>query len=148
MDLVNACVADIPDVYFGLHFCRGNHTSQWISQGGYDAMAATFSRVPDYDALLLEYDTDRAGGFEPLREVPADKVVVLGLVSSKENTLEDRDAVVRRIDEAANFFPREQLALSTQCGFASVLEGNDLTEDMQEAKLQLVADLARTAWAA
>jgi 5-methyltetrahydropteroyltriglutamate--homocysteine methyltransferase len=147
MDLVNACVAGIPDVYFGLHFCRGNHSSQWISQGPYDAMAATFSRVPDYDALLLEYESERAGGFEPLREVPDDKVVVLGLVSSKEDSLEDAEAIVRRIDEAAQFFPRDQLALSTQCGFASVLEGNNLSEDMQEAKLQLISDVARSAWA-
>jgi 5-methyltetrahydropteroyltriglutamate--homocysteine methyltransferase len=147
MELVDSVVRDIPGVYFGLHFCRGNHTSQWISQGGYERMAATFSRVPSFDALLLEYDTDRAGGFEPLREVPGDKVVVLGLLSSKTDTIEDRDAVVRRIDEAGEFFARDQLALSTQCGFASVADGNNISEDAQAAKLRLISDIAKTAWA-
>jgi 5-methyltetrahydropteroyltriglutamate--homocysteine methyltransferase len=144
--LVDAMVADIPGVHFGLHFCRGNHASKWLSQGGYEAMAACFGRIPHYDALLLEYDTDRAGGFEPLREVPDDKVVVLGLISTKNDVVEDADAVLGRIEEAAGFFPRDQLALSTQCGFASAVHGNALSEDTQEAKLRLVARVAERAW--
>jgi 5-methyltetrahydropteroyltriglutamate--homocysteine methyltransferase len=146
MDLIEATVADIPGVTFGIHFCRGNYAGHWISSGGYGAMSPAFSRIPSYDTLLLEYDSDRAGDFEPLRAVPDDKVVVLGLISTKNATLESAEAVEQRIDEAAAIFPREQLAISTQCGFASEQVGNPITEDTQEAKLQLVVDIARRAW--
>lgn len=146
MALIEAVAADIPGVYFGIHFCRGNYTGHWMSSGGYGAIASAFSQIPSYDALLLEYDSDRAGDFEPLRSVPDDKVVVLGLVSTKTGELEAADVVSQRVGEAAQVFPREQLALSTQCGFASEVAGNPLTEDQQEAKLQLVADVARATW--
>jgi 5-methyltetrahydropteroyltriglutamate--homocysteine methyltransferase len=146
MELIEATVADIPGVHFGIHFCRGNYAGHWISSGGYAALAPAFSRIPSYDALLLEYDSDRAGDFSPLSAVPDDKVVVLGLISTKDASLEDADTVERRIDEAARVFPREQLALSTQCGFASEVTGNPVGEDMQEAKLHLVADVARRVW--
>jgi 5-methyltetrahydropteroyltriglutamate--homocysteine methyltransferase len=144
--LVDAVVADTPGVEFGLHFCRGNHASKWLSQGGYDAMAEAFGRVPSFDRLLLEYDSERAGGFEPLAQVPHEKAVVLGLVSSKTPDLEDADALLARIDAAAQLFPRERLAVSTQCGFASEVHGNLLSRDAQEAKLRLVADVAERAW--
>jgi 5-methyltetrahydropteroyltriglutamate--homocysteine methyltransferase len=144
--LVDAVAAETPGVCFGLHFCRGNHQSKWLSTGGYAAMSEVFGRVPHFDRLLLEYDTDRAGSFEPLRDVPDDKVVVLGLVSTKVDTLEDPEVVLSRIDEAAQYFPREHLALSTQCGFASSVPGNNLTEEDQEAKLLLVTEVAERAW--
>jgi 5-methyltetrahydropteroyltriglutamate--homocysteine methyltransferase len=146
MDLIEATVADIPGVYFGIHFCRGNYAGHWISSGGYAAISSAFSRIPSFNALLLEYDSDRAGDFEPLREIPDDKVVVLGLVSTKDGSLEDPSAVEQRIDEAARVFPHEQLAISTQCGFASEVGGNPIGEDAQEAKLELVADVARRVW--
>ncbi|MCW3002893.1 MAG: hypothetical protein JWQ20_2191 [Conexibacter sp.] len=145
--LADAVVAGIPGVEFGLHFCRGNHASKWLSRGGYEPMAEAFAHAPSFDRLLLEFDTDRAGGFEPLRSVPHDKVVVLGLVSSKTPGLEDVDALLARVDGAAEVFPRERLAVSTQCGFASAVEGNALSADEQQAKLRLVAEVADRAWA-
>ena len=147
IDLMNA-VADVPGVTFGLHLCKGNYLSKWISAGGYESIAeAVFKRATNYDVFLLEYDDERSGSFEPLAQVPDDKVVVLGLISSKTTDLEPVEQVVARINEAARFFPREQLALSTQCGFASVSVGaNLITEDTQEAKLHLVADIAHEVW--
>jgi len=130
----------------GIHLCRGNNRSQWYAEGGYDPLAETLFDRLNVDLFLLEYDTDRAGTFEPLRFVPSNKGVVLGLVSSKLPELESRDWLVRRIEEASRYVPLENLALSPQCGFASTLEGNLLTEDEQWRKLQLVVDTARAVW--
>jgi 5-methyltetrahydropteroyltriglutamate--homocysteine methyltransferase len=129
-----------------LHMCRGNNRSAWRSQGGYDVIAdKAFSQL-HVDRFLLEYDTDRAGGFAPLRFVPDDKMVVLGLISSKDPRLESQDVLRRRIDEAAQYVPLERLALSPQCGFASTAPGNQLTQDEQRRKLELVVDTARKVW--
>ena len=119
MDLLNG-IADLPGVHWGIHFCRGNNDGQWMSAGGYEAISKqAFPRASNYDTLLLEYDDQRSGDFGPLRDVPDDKVVVLGLVSTKTDALESAATLRRRIDEAGEVFPRDQLALSTQCGFAS-----------------------------
>ncbi len=146
MDLINSVAAPIPGVTFGLHFCRGNYKGHWFAQGGYEAISQCFRRATNYNHLLLEYDDARSGGFEPLRDVPDGVNVVLGLVSTKTNTVESVDQVVDRIDEASRYFPRERLAVSTQCGFASVSEGNPISEEVQEAKLHVVAEAARRAW--
>jgi 5-methyltetrahydropteroyltriglutamate--homocysteine methyltransferase len=115
----------------------------WLASGGYDAIAReVFTRVPHFDALALEYDSDRTGGFEPLAQVPEDKVVILGLVSTKSDKLEDKGQIRERIGDAARYFPRDQLALSTQCGFASAASGNPIGWPVQEQKLKLVADIA------
>lgn len=129
-----------------LHMCRGNNRSAWRSQGGYEVMAEKAFSQLNVDRFLLEYDTDRAGGFEPLRFVPKDKMVVLGLISSKDPRLESQDALRRRIDEAARYVPLENLALSPQCGFASTAPGNQLTQDEQRRKLELVVETARQVW--
>ncbi len=130
----------------GLHMCRGNNRSAWRSQGGYDVIAERAFSQLNVDRFLLEYDTDRAGGFAPLRFVPKDKMVVLGLISSKDPQLESQDALRRRIDEAAQYVPLDHLALSPQCGFASTAPGNQLTQDEQRRKLELVVDTARKVW--
>lgn len=135
-----------PGVALGIHLCRGNNRSHWYAEGGYDSIAEKLFGSLNVDRFLLEYDDERSGTFEPLRFVPRGKTVVLGLVSSKIPKLEDRDALARRIDEAAKFVPLENLALSPQCGFASTAEGNLLTEDDQWAKLRLVAETARLVW--
>ncbi|MFI4941681.1 MAG: 5-methyltetrahydropteroyltriglutamate--homocysteine S-methyltransferase [Burkholderiales bacterium] len=144
----NACLeaARRPGVTLAIHLCRGNNRSHWYAEGGYDAIAERlFSRMA-VDRFLLEYDDARSGSFEPLRFVPKGKAVVLGLVSSKLAPLEDPDELARRIDEAARHVPLENLALSPQCGFASTMEGNLLTEDEQWAKLRLVVETARRVW--
>jgi 5-methyltetrahydropteroyltriglutamate--homocysteine methyltransferase len=130
-----------------IHLCRGNNRSQWYAEGGYDPIAEKLFNQLNVDAFLLEYESERAGTFEPLRFVPSDKTVVLGLVSTKLAELETEDQLLRRIDEAAKYVPLDQLALSPQCGFASVLEGNLLTEDQQWRKMELVAKTARRVWA-
>ena len=130
----------------GIHLCRGNNRSQWYTEGGYDPIAEQLFNRLDADVFLLEYDTDRAGTFEPLRFVPRHKGIVLGLISSKVPELESGDALMRRIDEASRYVPLANLALSPQCGFASTFEGNLLTEDDQWRKLQLVIDTARRVW--
>jgi 5-methyltetrahydropteroyltriglutamate--homocysteine methyltransferase len=135
-----------PKVTVGVHFCRGNNRSAWASSGGYDAIAERLFGEVDADRFLLEYDTERAGGFEPLRFVPVGKTVVLGLVSSKTPELESQDELRRRIDEASHFVPLENLALSPQCGFASTAAGNLLTPDDQRRKLELVAETAAAVW--
>jgi 5-methyltetrahydropteroyltriglutamate--homocysteine methyltransferase len=146
VEMVNA-LADASGVTFGLHLCRGNNAGHWLSAGGYEAISKeVFARAARYDVFLLEYDTPRAGSFEPLADLPRDKRVVLGLVSTKSDGIETPDALIARIDEAARFFPREQMALSTQCGFASVMAGNPIAEATQEKKLRLVAETARRAW--
>ena len=126
--------------------CRGNNRSAWHAEGSYEAVAEKAFSQLDVDRFLLEYDTDRAGGFEPLRFMPKDKMVVLGLVSSKLPALEPVDQLRRRIDEAAKYVPIENLALSPQCGFASTYLGNLLTWDEMRAKLELVAETARLVW--
>jgi len=129
-----------------IHLCRGNNRSHWYAEGGYDAIAERLFHELAVDRFLLEYDDERSGTFEPLRLVPKSKTVVLGLVSTKRPELERKQDLLRRIDEAARFIPLEQLAISPQCGFASTMEGNLLTEEEQWAKLQLVVDVAREVW--
>ncbi len=133
-------------VTVGLHMCRGNNRSAWHAEGSYEPIAEkAFNRL-NVDRFLLEYDTDRAGGFEPLRFVPEDKMVVLGLISSKEPALESIDLLKRRVDEATRYVPLERLAISPQCGFASTAPGNLLTWDEQRRKLELVVEAARRIW--
>jgi 5-methyltetrahydropteroyltriglutamate--homocysteine methyltransferase len=145
-DMLNE-LASVPGVTFGLHMCKGNYDSHWISTGGYESVAGRlFPRLSNYDRILLEYENERSGSFEPLKEVPDDKVLVLGLVSSKFDELESADQLISRIDEAARFYPRDQLALSTQCGFASAGPGNAISEDAEEKKLRLIAEVAARAW--
>jgi methionine synthase II (cobalamin-independent) len=139
-------VEGFPGVTFGLHLCRGNQRSMWHREGDYDAIAERlFTELP-HDRFLLEYDSPRAGGFEPLRFVPKGKVIVLGLVSTKVPDLEKLDELKRRIDAAAKFISLDQLAISPQCGFASDVVGNLLTEDDQKRKLELVVETARQVW--
>jgi 5-methyltetrahydropteroyltriglutamate--homocysteine methyltransferase len=128
------------------HICRGNGRSAWHTEGGYDNIAEKVFGGLDVDRFLLEYDSDRAGGFEPLRFVPRGKQVVLGLVTTKLGSLEKQDDLLRRIEEASRYVPTENLALSPQCGFASVEQGNLLSWDDQQRKLELVVDTARKVW--
>ena len=147
IDLINSMVEGISGVRLGIHLCRGNNAGMWMASGGYEFIAkALFERATAFDAFFLEYDDPRSGSFEPLSDVPDDKQVVLGLVSSKSPELEAREELTARIDEAAGFFPREQLGLSTQCGFGSVAFGNPISEADEESKLRLVADTAHAAW--
>ena len=129
-----------------IHFCRGNSRSRWLREGGYDPIAERLFTSLEADRFLLEYDTERAGGFEPLRFVPRGKIVVLGLVTTKQGQLESQDELRQRIDEAAKYVPIENLALSPQCGFASSFSGNLLSLDDQRRKLELVVDTARKVW--
>jgi 5-methyltetrahydropteroyltriglutamate--homocysteine methyltransferase len=133
-------------VTLAMHLCRGNSRSRWRAEGGYDRIAEQIFGGVEVDRFLLEYDSERAGGFEPLRLVPPGKTVVLGLVTTKAGDLERKDDLLRRIDEAARYVPLERLALSPQCGFASVAEGNLLTEDEQWRKLELIVETAREVW--
>ena len=129
-----------------IHLCRGNNQSKWYAEGGYEPIAEALFGTLAVDRFLLEYDTERAGTFEPLRFVPKDKMVVLGLISSKVPELESKDDLLRRIEEASQYFPVENMALSAQCGFASMAAGNLLTEDEQWRKLELVVETARRVW--
>lgn len=146
--LINASLADKPDdLVVTTHVCRGNFRSSWISSGGYEPVAEHLLGGTDYDGYFLEYDTDRAGDFAPLRHLPqGDKTVVLGLLTSKDGAPEDPKTVRDRIEEATTFAPLEQLALSTQCGFASTEDGNELTEAQQWAKVRAVVDIAQDVW--
>ncbi len=135
-----------PGVTRAIHLCRGNNRSNWYASGGYDAIAEKLFTQLDVDRFLLEYDDERSGTFEPLRFVPKGKVVVLGLVSTKVGTLESPDDLMRLIDQATKFVPLESLALSPQCGFASMAEGNVISEDQQWKKMELVRDVARRVW--
>jgi 5-methyltetrahydropteroyltriglutamate--homocysteine methyltransferase len=146
--VINAALEGKPaDMTITTHVCRGNFRSTWISEGGYEPVAETLLGKVNYDGYFLEYDSDRAGGFEPLRFLPkGNKAVVLGLVTSKSGTLEKKDDVKRRIDEAAKFAPLEQFCLSPQCGFASTEEGNVLAEEEQWAKLRMIKELADEVW--
>ncbi len=146
--VINDSLKDKPaDMVITTHVCRGNFRSTWISSGGYEPVAEKMLGACNYDGYFLEYDSDRAGGFEPLRFLPpGDKTVVLGLITTKSGELEDIGATEKRIDEAAAFAPLEQLALSPQCGFASTEEGNNLTEDEQWAKIREVVAIADDVW--
>jgi methionine synthase II (cobalamin-independent) len=142
----NALIRGFPGVTFAVHLCRGNHRSMWSVEGGYDAIAEQLFSDLAVDRILAEYDSPRAGTFEPLRFVPSDKTVVLGLITTKEPELEDAEQIKGRIDEASRFIPLERLALSPQCGFASTLPGNLVTFEDQRAKLELVGSVARDVW--
>jgi 5-methyltetrahydropteroyltriglutamate--homocysteine methyltransferase len=145
--MVNAAISDIPaDMTVGMHLCRGNFQSTFVASGGYEPVAEVLFNDINVYAYFMEYDTDRAGGFEPLRFVPKGKMVVLGIVTSKSGRLESKDDLKRRIDAAAKFIELEQLCLSPQCGFASTEEGNLLTEDEQWAKLSRVVEVAEEVW--
>jgi 5-methyltetrahydropteroyltriglutamate--homocysteine methyltransferase len=135
------------DMTITTHVCRGNFRSTWISSGGYEPVAANMLGKCNYDGYFLEYDSERAGGFEPLRFLPkGNKIIVLGLVTSKSGRLEPREDLKKRIDEAAKIVPLEQLALSPQCGFASTEEGNVLAEEEQWAKLKMIVELSKEVW--
>jgi 5-methyltetrahydropteroyltriglutamate--homocysteine methyltransferase len=144
----NACVASArrPGVTLAIHLCRGNNRSHWYAEGGYDAIAEQLFSSLNVDRFLLEYDDERSGSFEPLRFVPQGKMVVLGLVSSKQPKLENKSDLIRRIEQASRYVPLENLALSPQCGFASTAEGNLLSDADQWAKLKLVVETAREVW--
>jgi len=145
--LINESIKDRPaGMAVGLHLCRGNHESSWIAEGGYEPVAEAMFNEIAVDAFFLEYDTPRAGDFRPLRFVPKGKMVVLGLVTTKKPELEAKDALKRRIDEAAKYVPLDQLALSPQCGFASTLKGNAVTLEDEKAKLRLVVETAEEVW--
>jgi len=146
-DLVNAaCAGRTPGMTISMHLCRGNFRSTWMAQGGYERVADILFNQMGVDAYFMEYDTERAGGFEPLRLLPKGKQVVLGVMTSKTGALESKDQLKRRIDEAAKFAPLDQLCLSPQCGFASTEEGNLLAEDEQWAKLGRCVEVAREVW--
>jgi 5-methyltetrahydropteroyltriglutamate--homocysteine methyltransferase len=144
---INAALAGRPaDLAITTHMCRGNFRSSWAAEGSYDFVAEALFTQLDVDGFFLEYDDERSGGFEPLRFVPPGKQVVLGLVTTKRGALEDKDTLKRRIDEAAQFVPLEQLCLSPQCGFSSTVEGNSLTYDEQVRKLELIVETAAEVW--
>jgi 5-methyltetrahydropteroyltriglutamate--homocysteine methyltransferase len=140
-------MSDIPsDMTITMHLCRGNYKSTFMGAGGYDAEAEVlFDRIKVH-GYFMEYDTERAGGFEPLRLVPKDRKVVLGLVTTKTGELESKDLIKRRLDEATKYISLDQLCLSPQCGFASTEEGNTLTEDQQWAKLRMIVEVAEEVW--
>jgi 5-methyltetrahydropteroyltriglutamate--homocysteine methyltransferase len=144
--IVNAVRRKDPDVTIGMHMCRGNNRSAWMAKGSYEAVAERMFGEVGVDRFLLEYDTERAGGFEPLRFIRPGTTVVLGLISSKVPQLESEDDLLRRIDEASRYVAGDDLALSPQCGFASTARGNILTVDEERRKLELVVSTARKAW--
>ena len=146
-ELINAAIAGRPDdLTVAIHLCRGNYRSTWFAEGGYEPVAEVLFTELDVDAFFLEYDDERSGDFAPLRHVGADRTVVLGLVTSKRPELEPFDDLARRVDEAAAFVPLDQLCLSPQCGFASTVEGNELSPDQQWAKLRHVVEAAARIW--
>ncbi|MDQ3881213.1 MAG: 5-methyltetrahydropteroyltriglutamate--homocysteine S-methyltransferase [Chloroflexota bacterium] len=144
---INEALAERPDgMSVTTHMCRGNFRSSWVAEGGYDFVAEALFGELDVDGFFMEWDDARSGGFEPLRFLPKDKTVVLGLVTTKRGELEDRDMLERRIDEASRYVDLDQLCLSPQCGFSSTVEGNDLTREQQADKLRLVVDVAADVW--
>lgn len=147
IEMDNAVIAGHPNVTFGLHLCRGNNQSKFYASGDYSPIAKVFSKTK-FQTFLLEFDDERSGGFEPLAHVPPDRTVVLGLVSTKKSALESKDEIKSRIRAAEKIVPLDRLALSPQCGFASTIEGNLLTEAEQEAKLRLVVETASEVWGA
>jgi 5-methyltetrahydropteroyltriglutamate--homocysteine methyltransferase len=145
--LMNDILRDKPaDLIVGIHMCRGNHASAWVAEGGYDPVAEIAFGDMNVDGFFLEYDTARAGSFEPLRFMTGNKIAILGLVTTKKPQLESKDELKRRIDDASRFIPLDRLALSPQCGFASTIEGNRLTPDDQRRKLELVVQTATEVW--
>jgi 5-methyltetrahydropteroyltriglutamate--homocysteine methyltransferase len=145
--MINSAIAGHPaDMQITMHLCRGNFRSSWIAQGGYEPVAEILFHTIGVDGYFMEYDTERAGGFEPLRYVPKGKTVVLGLVTSKTGELESKDEIKRRIDEAGRYLDLDRLCLSPQCGFASTEEGNVLSEDQQWAKLSRIVEIADEVW--
>jgi 5-methyltetrahydropteroyltriglutamate--homocysteine methyltransferase len=146
-DMINTAMSDIPsDMAITMHLCRGNFRSTFIASGGYEPVAEVMFNKINVHGYFMEFDSERAGGFEPLRFVPKGKQVVLGLVTSKTGTLESKDEIRRRIDQAAKFVPLDQLCLSPQCGFASSEEGNVLAEEEQWAKLSMIVEIADEVW--
>lgn len=145
--LLNDTIAGKPDgMTVCVHLCRGNYAGAWVAEGGYEPVAEVLFNEINFDGYFLEYDSDRAGGFEPLRFLPKGKNVVLGLVTTKNGKLESKDVLKKRIDEAAKIAPLDQLCLSPQCGFASGIEGMAMTMDQQKAKLELIVETARDVW--
>ncbi|KAF2087692.1 UROD/MetE-like protein [Saccharata proteae CBS 121410] len=148
-ELINAAISKKPaDMKIGIHLCRGNYQSQWFASGGYEPVAEVLFKDLNVDAYFLEYDDARSGDFAPLRHLPEHKVVVLGLMSSKKNTLDDKEEITKRLHEAAKMCPNglDQLCLSHQCGFSSTMEGNSLTEEEQWAKVRLEVEIAKNVW--
>jgi methionine synthase II (cobalamin-independent) len=146
-DLINTAISDIPpDMTITMHLCRGNYKSTFMGTGGYDAMQEVLFDKIKVHGYFMEYDTARAGGFEPLRRLQKGRLAVLGLVTTKTGTLESKDTIKRRIEEAAKFTDLDQLCLSPQCGFASTEEGNVLAEDEEWAKLRMIGEVAREVW--
>ena len=145
IEMDNAVIGNNPGITFGLHLCRGNNQSKFYASGDYAPISCVF-RNTKFNRFLLEYDDERSGGFGPLREVPEDRTVVLGLVSSKKPQLESKEEIQKRIEDATAYIPIERLALSPQCGFASTMEGNLITTADQLAKLRLVAETTREIW--
>ncbi|KAH8904762.1 UROD/MetE-like protein [Coniochaeta sp. PMI_546] len=148
-DLINRAISKRPkDLVIGIHLCRGNFRSQWFAQGGYEPVAEVLFKQLDVDVYFLEYDDARSGDFSPLRHLPENKIVVLGVMSSKKPELDDKEDIVRRLNEAAKYCPRglDQLCLSHQCGFSSTVEGNDLSEEEQWAKVRLNVEIAKQVW--
>ncbi|KAK0729634.1 hypothetical protein B0H67DRAFT_3554 [Lasiosphaeris hirsuta] len=147
--LINAAISKRPkDMVIGIHLCRGNFRSQWFAEGGYEPVAEVLFKELDVDVYFLEFDDERSGDFSPLRHLPESKTVVLGVMSSKKAELDGKAAMVRRLNEAATFCPRglDQLCLSHQCGFSSTMEGNDLSEEEQWAKVRLEVEIAKEVW--
>ncbi len=142
----NAVIASFPDITFGVHICRGNRRSYWLREGAYDAIAEQLFSKLDHQRFLLEYDTERAGTFAPLRFVPKDKIVVLGLITTKTGRIEAVDELLQRIEEASRYISIDQLALSPQCGFASEIGGNLLSEEDQWRKLDVMLETAARIW--
>ena len=145
IEMDNAIIAGHPGVTFAIHICRGNNQSKFYAAGDYGPIARIFERT-GFNRFLLEYDDERSGGFEPLKHVPEDRVVVLGLVTSKKPALESEEELKRRIIEVARYLPLDRLAISPQCGFASTMEGNRVTREDQRKKLELVGSVARSVW--
>lgn len=145
IEMINKVLEDFSGIK-GLHICRGNDKNRFMARGGYEKIAKVVFKKAKVDRLLLEFDSERAGDFSPLAHVPNNKIVVLGLISTKTPKLEKAKDIIRRIEEAVKFVPKEQLAISTQCGFASVARGNNLTFADQEKKLKLVSKIARQIW--
>ena len=141
----NAIIRDHPGITFGMHICRGNNQSKFYASGDYEPISRIFTQTR-FQRFLLEYDYERSGGFEPLRHVPEDRFVVLGLITTKKPRLESADELRQRIEEASHSIPLERLALSPQCGFASTMEGNRISYEDQRRKLELVASVAQEVW--
>jgi 5-methyltetrahydropteroyltriglutamate--homocysteine methyltransferase len=146
-DMINTAISGRPeDMLITMHLCRGNFKSMWISSGGYEPIAEILFNKINVNGYFMEWDTERAGGFEPLRFLPKGKTVALGIITSKSGVLESKDELKRRIDEASKYCPLDQLCLSPQCGFASTEEGNLLSQDEQWAKLERIVEVAEEVW--